>query len=215
MRFNFSLACVAALLGLASEANADVFLDPDTGFTFSQYNAQITTGTSYITFRVAIPSPAPSGQPYDVVLQVVAPVSAGWVGVAWGGSMTNNPLLIGWANGASGMASIRRATAHTAPVAYTGATLQILTKGVKTNATHWQFTAKCTGCTQFTTTGTTTKSLNPSGSNRLAFAYARTKPSQPASESSPINVHDLFNYWDHDFSSAGNAEFQDLVDRNL
>ncbi|KAI0880854.1 CBD9-like protein [Annulohypoxylon maeteangense] len=215
MRLSFGLACVATLLGLASETNADVYRDPDTGFSFSQYNAPITTGTSYITFRVAIPSPATSGQPYDVVLQVVAPISAGWVGVAWGGSMTNNPLLIGWANGASSMTSIRRATSHTAPTAYTAGSLQLLKKGSKSNGTHWQFTAKCTGCTQFTTTGTTTKSLNPAGSNRLAFAYARTKPSQPSSESSPLNVHDLFNYWEHDFSSAGNAAFQDLVDRNL
>lgn len=105
-------------------------------------------------------------------------------------------------------------SAHTAPTAYTGATLQVLKGGTKTNGTHWQFTAKCTGCTQFTTTGTTTKTLNPAGTNRLAFAYSKAKPSQPASESSPINVHDLFNYWEHDFASAGNAAFQDLVAKN-
>ncbi|OTA65809.1 iron reductase domain protein [Hypoxylon sp. EC38] len=215
MRLNFALTCVAALLGFGSEANADVYRDPDTGFTFSQYNALITTGTSSITFRIAIPSPVTAGQPYDAVVQVVAPVSAGWVGLAWGGSMTNNPLLLGWLNGASGVTSVRRATSHTAPAIYSGATAQVLRKGTKSNGTHWQFTAKCTGCTTFTTTGTTTKSLNPTGSNRLAFAYAKTKPSQPSSPSSPINVHDLFNYWDHDFSVAGNAQFQDLVDRNL
>ncbi|OTA82158.1 putative iron reductase domain protein [Hypoxylon sp. CO27-5] len=215
MRLNFALTCVAALLGFGSEANADVYRDPDTGFTFSQYNALITTGTSSITFRIAIPSPVTAGQPYDAVVQVVAPVSAGWVGLAWGGSMTNNPLLLGWLNGASGVTSVRRATSHTAPAIYSGATAQVLRKGTKSNSTHWQFTAKCTGCTTFTTTGTTTKSLNPTGSNRLAFAYAKTKPSQPSSPSSPINVHDLFNYWDHDFSVAGNAQFQDLVDRNL
>lgn len=95
---------------IASETNADVFKDPDTGFSFSQSNVQITTGTSYITFRIAIPSPATAGQPYDAVLQVVAPVAAGWVGLAWGGSMTNNPLLIGWPNGASGVVDVRRAT---------------------------------------------------------------------------------------------------------
>ncbi|XXH01081.1 hypothetical protein Hte_007432 [Hypoxylon texense] len=212
MRWNSGLACVAALLGLA---NGDVFKDPDTGFSFSQQNVQITTGSSYITIRVAIPSPAPAGQPYDAVLQIVAPVAAGWVGLAWGGSMTNNPLLIGWLNGASGVASVRRATSHTAPAVTSDATVQVLAKGTKSNGTHWQVTAKCTGCTSFTTTGTTTKTLNPSGSNRLAFAYSKTKPSQPASGTSPINVHDLFSYWDHDFAAAGNAQFQDLVDRNL
>ncbi|KAI2627560.1 CBD9-like protein [Hypoxylon sp. NC1633] len=215
MRWNFGLACVAALLGLASEANADVFRDPDTGFTFSQYNAPITTGASYITFRIAVPSPAPSGQAFDVVLQVVAPVAAGWVGLAWGGSMTNNPLLLGWSNGASAVASMRRAASHTAPAMDAGPSVQLLTKGIKSNGTHWQYTAKCTGCTQFTTTGTTSKTLNPAGTNRLAFAYSKTKPAQPASSSSTINVHDLFSYWDHDFASAGNAQFADLVARNL
>lgn len=92
------------------EANGDVFKDPDTGFSFSQQNVQITTGSSYITMRIAIPSGSAAGQPYDAVLQIVAPVAAGWVGLAWGGSMTNNPLLIGWLNGASGVASIRRAS---------------------------------------------------------------------------------------------------------
>ncbi|KAI0844900.1 CBD9-like protein [Daldinia vernicosa] len=219
MRWNLSLTCAAALFGFGlfavSEASADVFRDPDTGFSFSQKDVAITTNNEFITFRVAIPSPAPAGQPYDAVIQVVAPVAAGWVGVAWGGSMTNNPLLISWANGASGVVSIRRATAHTAPAVYTGASAQVLSKGTKSNGTHWQVTSKCTGCTQFTTTGTTTKTLNPAGSNRLAFAYSKTKPSQPGSNSSPINVHDLFNYWEHDFASAGNPEFQDLVDRNL
>ncbi|KAI0836202.1 CBD9-like protein [Hypoxylon sp. FL0890] len=216
MRLNFALVGAAALLGFGSEVNADVYRDPDTGFTFSQYNAPITTGsTSYITFRIAIPSPAPSGQPYDAVLQVVAPNVAGWVGLAWGGTMPNNPLQIGWANGASAVTSVRRSTSHTAPSLDSSATLQLLSKGTKTNGTHWQYTAKCTGCTRFTTTGSTIKTLNPSGSNRLALAYSKTKPSQPYSSSSPINVHDLFNYWDHDFAAAGNAQFEELVTRNL
>ncbi|KAI5859961.1 CBD9-like protein [Durotheca rogersii] len=215
MRWGFGLACVATLLGIASEASADVFRDPDTGFTFSQYNAPITTGSVYITFRIAIPSTAIAGQSYDAVLQVVAPNTAGWVGVAWGGSMTNNPLLIGWVNGGSAVASVRRSASHTAPQPYTGATLQVLSKGTKTNGTHWQFTAKCTGCTLFPTSGTNSKNLNPSGGNRFAFAYSRTKPSQPASSTSPINVHDLFNYWEHDFAAAKNSDFPELVARNL
>ncbi|KAI1478545.1 CBD9-like protein [Daldinia eschscholtzii] len=215
MRWNLGLTCAAALSGFVSEASADVYRDPDTGFSFSQKDVAITTNNNHITFRIAIPSPVPANQPYDAVIQIVAPNTAGWVGVAWGGSMTNNPLLIGWTNGANGVVSVRRATAHTAPTAYSGATAQVFKKGVKSNGTHWQVTAKCTGCTSFVTTGSNTKTLNPAGSNRLAFAYSRTKPSQPGSDSSPINVHDLFNYWDHDFAAAGNAQFEDLVKGNL
>ncbi|KAI1463575.1 CBD9-like protein [Daldinia caldariorum] len=215
MRWNLGLTCAAALSGFASKASADVFRDPDTGFSFSQKDVPITTNNDHITFRVAIPSPAPANQPYDAVVQIVAPVAAGWVGVAWGGSMTNNPLLLSWYNGGSGVVSIRRATTHTAPTIYTGATAQILKKGVKTNGTHWQVTAQCAGCTSFATTGSGTKTLNPAGSNRLAFAYSKAKPAQPGSATSPISVHDLFNYWEHDFAAAGNPQFADLVNRNL
>lgn len=95
---------------IASETGADVIRDPDTGFSFSQRDVQITTGNTYITFRVAIPQGAPAGQPFDAVVQIVAPSNLGWVGVAWGGSMLNNPLLVGWLNGASGVVSARRAT---------------------------------------------------------------------------------------------------------
>ncbi|KAI0381145.1 CBD9-like protein [Hypomontagnella monticulosa] len=215
MRWNFGLACVAALLGLASETGADVIRDPDTGFSFSQRDVQITTGNSYITFRVAIPAGSPTGQPFDAVVQMIAPSNAGWVGVAWGGSMTNNPLLIGWLNSGNGVASMRRATTHTAPTAYPSATVQVLKKGTKSNSTHWQLTALCTGCTQFTSSGSTVKTLNPAGTNRLAFAYSKVRPSQIGSPTSPINVHELFGYWEHDFAAAGNAGFADLVNRNL
>ncbi|OTB00750.1 putative iron reductase domain protein [Hypoxylon sp. CI-4A] len=202
-------------MSAATEAQAGVFRDPDTGFTFSESTVAISTGSDGITFRIAIPSDAPTTGGYDAVVQVVAPNAAGWVGLAWGGSMTNNPLTVGWVNGATGVVSGRRATSHVAPTPDSSATLQVLSKGTKTNGTHWQFTAKCTGCASFTTSGTTTKNLNPAGSNRLAFAYAKSKPSQPSSSSSPINVHDLFNYWDHDFASAGNSGFADLVQKNL
>ncbi|KAI0157102.1 CBD9-like protein [Hypoxylon sp. FL1284] len=212
MRWNSGLVCVAALLGLT---NGDVYQDPDTGFSFSQSSVPLSTGTAAVTMRVAIPSSAVAGQAYDIVLQLVAPISAGWAGVAWGGSMTNNPLLLSWSNSGTGISSIRRATSHTAPAVSTDATVQVLSKGTKSNSTHWQVTAKCTGCASFTTSGSSTKSLNPAGTNRLAFAYSKTKPSQPASASSAITVHDLFSYWEHDFAAGQNAEFEDLIDRNL
>ena len=43
----------------------------------------------------------------DVLFSVVAPINVGWAGFAWGGSMTNNPLTLGWANGAKTLVSSR------------------------------------------------------------------------------------------------------------
>jgi hypothetical protein len=213
MRWNIGLAYLAALLGCASEgvaADTAVVRDGETGFTFSEYAGQYIIGQS-ILFRVAIPSPAPAN--YDIVFQIIAPNAVGWTGFAWGASMVNCPLTIGWASGSTIVGSVRRTSVRTQPQVYTGATLQVLKTGSKTNGTHWQITAKCSGCSTFTTTGSTTKTLNPSGSNRLAFAYSKTRP-QSASSAAMLTVHDLFSYWDHDFSTAGNANFDQLVQKN-
>lgn len=83
------------------------------------------------------------------------------------------------------------------------------------NSTHWQFTAKCSGCTSFTGSGNVHTVLNPTGVNELAFAYAATKPSNPSSNLSSFGVHDLYAYWSHDFSAAGNTGFASLVAKNL
>lgn len=83
--------------------------DSVTGFTFSEFRAQYVLG-GYITYGVAVPSGVAAGTPYDVVLQVTAPVDVGWAGLAWGGSMTSNPLAVNWQNGDSAVVSSRFAT---------------------------------------------------------------------------------------------------------
>ncbi|KAI1194182.1 hypothetical protein F5X97DRAFT_327844 [Nemania serpens] len=231
MRWSLGLAPLVALLGCASEglaADSYVVRDSETGFTFSEYQAAYAIG-AYITYRVAVPTPADSN--YDIVYQVIAPNNVGWAGLAWGASMINNPLTVNWNYQNTPVVSVRRNSARTGihlgiehgptpgnsvrqnPQPWTGATVQILKKGSKTNGTHWQITAKCSGCSTFTTTGTNTKNLNPNGSNRLAFAYSKTKPSS-ASPAGTLGVHDVYGYWDHDFSAAGNANFAQLVTTN-
>lgn len=72
---------------------------------FSEY----LTPTDDITLRIAIPDV--SSAPFDILLQIIAPVSTtGWAGVAWGGSMTNNPLTVAWPNGETAVVSSRWAT---------------------------------------------------------------------------------------------------------
>lgn len=86
-----------------------VFKDPDTGFTFSQYNAQYKYNSpNVISFRTAVPNPASA--PYDIVLQVTALKDVGWLGLAWGGTMLNVPLTLAWPNGNSVTVSSRYTT---------------------------------------------------------------------------------------------------------
>jgi len=214
MRWNFGSTCAAALLSLASLAEAGVYIDSVTGFTFSQYDALYALGKT-ITFRVAVPTGIPASTPYPVVIQVVAPSEVGWAGLAWGGTMTYNPLTAQWVNGNTVQISSRYTTSHSAPPAYSGATYEIFKTGTKVNGTHWQYTAKCTGCTSFTGSSNRQVFLNPNGTNRLAFASSTSKPSSPSSNTTTLPVHDVANYWTWDFAAGANPQFSALLVKNL
>jgi hypothetical protein len=49
-----------------------------------------------IFFGVALPDVQVA--PFDTVLQITSPISNGWVGFSWGGTMPYVPLTIGWQN---------------------------------------------------------------------------------------------------------------------
>jgi len=216
MRLISGATIVATLMGLVPEvlaADSVVVRDSETGFTFSQYQAQYKIGKT-ITFRVATPSPPTPGVPYDAVIQVIAPSDVGWCGLAWGGRMTNGPLTVAWQNGQSVTVSSRYTTQHAFPQAYNGASYQVFRTGTKSNSTHWQYTAKCSGCTSWAGSSGRNTTLNPNGGNTFAFAYAAGRPSSPSSNTSSFPVHDAYNYWSHDFASSGNADFTDLVVKN-
>lgn len=202
------------LLSGTSAAGTTTYHDPDTGFTFAEFATQYKIGHTLV-FRVAVPTQVQSLTAYDAILQVVAPVDAGWVGFAWGGRMIGDPLAVAWSNGNSVVLSSRRAGDHTAvPAVYTGAEYTILKSGTHVNRTHWQYTARCTGCTYYTNSVGSKNWIYATGTNHLAFAYASTRPSSPSSGSSGLTIHDVTNNWDHDFSVGQNANFADLVTKN-
>lgn len=87
---------------------AVTYVDPDTGFTFSEFKAANTLNSN-IVWRFALPSNPPSG-PYDVVIQAVVPNQVGWAGLAWGGNMVKNPLTVSYPNGQKATLSSRWAT---------------------------------------------------------------------------------------------------------
>ncbi|KAH8726946.1 hypothetical protein GQ44DRAFT_612935 [Phaeosphaeriaceae sp. PMI808] len=194
------------------EARAVTFVDQETGFTFSESKAAATL-SSNIIYRIATPANVPSGQSYDIVLQVVAPNSLGWVGLAWGGSMIRNPLTVSYPNNQKPTVSSRWATGHSTPSSYSGATYTYLSKGNKSNGTHWQFTAKCTGCTSFTGSSGPVR-IDPKESKRLGYACSAAKVSSPGSNTSGIPVHDVYNYFVHDFSAGANSNFAALLQKN-
>lgn len=86
-----------------------MYQDSETGFTFSQYDAQYALN-KYLTFRIAVPTGVAAGSAFDTVIQVVAPIDVGWAGLSWGGKMTYSPLAVAWANGNSALVSARWTT---------------------------------------------------------------------------------------------------------
>lgn len=82
---------LADLLAALAQAESQKVVDAATGLTFSSY-----TNEKGVSFRVAVPDTATQKTDFDTVFQIIAPAGLGWVGLAWGGSMTYNPLAINW-----------------------------------------------------------------------------------------------------------------------
>ncbi|CAG8959881.1 hypothetical protein HYFRA_00013153 [Hymenoscyphus fraxineus] len=194
-------------------ADSSTYFDAETGFTFAQFNGLFQIGKG-ILYRVAVPSPVPANASYDVVFQIVAPIAVGWTGLAWGGGMVRSPLTVTWQNGQTVTIGSRYATGHSMPSVYPNAVYTKFKTGTKVNSTHWQVTAKCSGCSTFIGSTNSQVTLPPKGVNRLAFAESNSKPATPSSSTSTFNVHDVTNSFTADFASAGNTEFAALVAKN-
>jgi len=211
MVWNIWIGVVTLMLSHVATAAASVFRDPDTGLTFaSEYTLyKINQG---ITYRIAQPSDAVKNSPFDIIVQIVAPNEVGWTGIAFSGSMTQNPLLLVWRNAAGNgvVASMRWARGHITPEPYTGASVTVYKTGTKVNGTHFQATLKCSGCTYWTTNTGGIRFLNPGEGNRIAMAYSPTRPSNANSDTSAISVHDVHAYWSHQLGQGTNANFNQV-----
>ncbi|KAK8095089.1 hypothetical protein PG997_001774 [Apiospora hydei] len=86
------LSLTALLASAASSVMATRYCDPATSVCYDQ----MVVPSYDVAYRVAVPDVATA--PFDILLQIAAPKSVGWAGVAWGGQMTLNPLTVGWAN---------------------------------------------------------------------------------------------------------------------
>jgi len=106
------------VVGLA--ANERVYSDPDTKLSFYQtYQSYRLENNRGITFRVAIPDgQTNTNTAFDLVVQLIVPNEVGWCGIAWGGSMKENPLLIVFrnSNNQGVLASSRWATYVSSPI---------------------------------------------------------------------------------------------------
>ncbi|KAK7964516.1 hypothetical protein PG988_011490 [Apiospora saccharicola] len=219
-----SIAAVAAT-GLAGSAAAQAetvaYTDAETGITFQQYPS-----TDGVTFRVALPELMSPGQPYDILLQVEAPKSMGWVGWSWAGQMTYSPLTILWANGEQVVHSSRMALLSSVkviianshqrlptPTPYADATYQVL-KGTGIKGDTMKFTAVCKGCSSWMDFTGEPFTVDASQEARFAYAFSANPVAAPSDNTSSFTIHDGVGHWYHDLPAAKNARFDVWVAEN-
>jgi len=82
-------------LSLVVAASA-VYRDPDTGLTFASDMVRYYNDKPGIYYRLAIPSGLASYTKFDTVIQIVAPNDVGWAGMAFGATMSRNPLFVAY-----------------------------------------------------------------------------------------------------------------------
>ena len=102
MRFLQVISTAAALAHTAyAQADSKMTKDALTGITYSTYTTPVG-----ITYSIALPMNV--SDPFDAIISITAPVAnATWAGFGWGGTMVWNPLLVGWPNGKTSVASSR------------------------------------------------------------------------------------------------------------
>ncbi|KAI1129956.1 actin-domain-containing protein [Nemania abortiva] len=202
MKWTSSLAGLLGLFTLVSaQADSTPFVDADTGITF-----QSATNSEGITYRVALPADASAEKPYDVIIQIVAPISMGWVAWAWGGGMTYNPLTVVWANGDSAVYSSRQALGYYTPIMYEDAKYTVL-KGTSANATHFKLTALCSGCASWPDFDGNAMTLDGTSQVNFAYAYSTTPVDEPSNTETTFSIHDSVGHWTHDLGAARSDQF--------
>ncbi|ORY63870.1 uncharacterized protein BCR38DRAFT_524025 [Pseudomassariella vexata] len=201
------LSSIAAGFGLASIAQSEStsYTDTETGITFQSYTSDD------VSFRVALPEVTTGA--FDVILQIDAPATIGWVGWAWAGTMTYNPLTLIWPNGDDIVHASRMAFGYYVPDPYPNATYTVL-KGTGTSGGRVKFTALCSGCTTWADFEGNPTTIDASQPAPFAFAFSQTPPETPADPVSAFGIHDLVGHWNHDLPAAKSADFQSWVAAN-
>ncbi|KAJ3043402.1 hypothetical protein HDV00_005100 [Rhizophlyctis rosea] len=193
-----SLLSLLAVVGLASAQQSSSYQDSQTGLTFQQY----TDSTSGVSVGIALPS----GSSNELVIQLKAP-STGWTGISLGGGMTNNLLVLAWANGNSIVTSSRYTTAYSAPTVYTGPTLTLL-KDSTVSGGNLRATIRCQNCRSWKASDGSTYNFPTSGFQLLGYAHSTTAPTTPSDSSSAISFHQTYGEFGvSDVSSAQNSNY--------
>ncbi|KAH8107437.1 cytochrome domain of cellobiose dehydrogenase Hp3 Ph 7.5 [Phellopilus nigrolimitatus] len=188
------------LAAAAATALAQSSSYTDSGITFQG----ITVATYDITIGFVTP-PAGSADTDEFIGEIVSPTSNKWIGLALGGQMANNLLLVAWPNGDDIVASPRFTSGYVQPTAYAGPTLTTLSQ-TSVDADTWRWVFRCQNCTSWAGDGTS-GTLDTTGSPVIAWAVSFEAVDDPSDPDSNFSEHDDFGFWGEVFSDASSSSY--------
>ncbi|KAF9525707.1 cellobiose dehydrogenase [Crepidotus variabilis] len=192
--------CILPLLGSVFAQSGGPYIDPDNGVTF--YG--ITEPAHGVTYGFVFPPLDQNST--EFIGEIVAPIAAGWAGVAPGGSMLRNLLLVAWPNAGKIVRSARYATSYALPTAMSGPVLTDLPSS-KVNETHWKWVYRCQNCVTWST-DTGTNSIPVSSTGVPAWAFSSRAVQTPSDAQSTFVQHTDFGFFGLDFSEAHVSDSQ-------
>ncbi len=83
----------------------------------------------------------------------------------------------------------------------------VLKTGTSFNTTHWQITAKCSGCSRWGDSDVGYTELDPAYDVSMAFAYANNPVDTPGDEESTFGIHDSLGHPVYSLAAGKNADF--------
>ncbi|KAJ3567244.1 hypothetical protein NP233_g6490 [Leucocoprinus birnbaumii] len=173
------------------------YVDPDNGISFTGY----TDPVHGVTYGYVFPPADSTGSlANEFIGEIVAPIATKWAGVAPGGAMLQNLLLVAWPNGNSIVRSARIATDYVQPTALAGPILTDL-PSTKINSTHWKWVYRCQNCVTWTTS-TGTGSIPVNGGGVAAWAWSSHAVDDPSDAQSTFAEHDDFGFFGQTWSNA-------------
>ncbi|KAH7911765.1 putative cellobiose dehydrogenase [Hygrophoropsis aurantiaca] len=201
MNLSQLLLSIITLSGFALAQSSSSYTDPANGFVFQGYSEPVHSVTYGLVFPPLVTTGANST---EFIGEIVATSDAQWIGLALGGAMAGDLLIVAWPNGNSIVYSARYTTGYVQPTAYAGPTITTLSSTV--NSTNWKWIFRCQNCTAWTGGG-----IDLGGGGALAWAYSDIAVDDPSDPQSTFQEHTDFGFFGETFSAAHNPNYQSYL----
>jgi len=192
------LKSLLALTSLATLAFAQASVSyTDSGITFQGLQETVHN----VTYGFVLPPASETSEATEFIGEVIAAADNKWIGIALGGQMADNLLLVAWPNGEDIVFSPRYATGYLQPSVYSGPTITTLQSSVDASG-NWKWIFRCQNCTTWTG-----GSLATTGTPVMAWVISNEAVLTPSSAASNFNEHDDFGFWGENLADASSDDY--------